>query len=90
MAATPAHLPTFTLPQAVTPTDRSNLLPPSAQTVYDLLALHGPQTHKDLVATAGLPARTIRWAVHRLREEGLVQGRLNVRDPRQTFFFVNP
>mgnify|MGYP003297542212 CR=1 FL=1 len=63
-------------------------LPPSAKQVYETLQLSGPLTHKDLVATTGLPPRTVRWAVGRLKEAGVIGARCNLMDCRQCYFFV--
>lgn len=63
-------------------------LPPSAETVYELLALEGPMTHRELCDAADMPPRTVRFAVSRLKEEGHVGKRLNLMDSRQQFFFL--
>lgn len=63
-------------------------LPASAETVYELLAIEGPLTHKEIVQLSGIPARTVRFAVARLKEEGHVGERLNLMDSRQQFFFL--
>ena len=65
---------------------RSMTLPPSAITVLGLLSTRGPLTHKDIVAQAPIPARTVRFALHRLREEGRVVERLSLRDSRQSYY----
>jgi len=54
--------------------------------VLGLLATRGPQTHKDLVAGAPIPARTVRFALTRLREEGRIVERPNFRDSRQSYY----
>lgn len=63
-------------------------LPPSAQTLYETLALEGPLTHKELVEITGMPPRTIRYAISRLQEANHVSKRLNLMDSRQQFFFL--
>lgn len=63
-------------------------LPPSAQTVYRELKEQGPLTHKDLVEATGMPPRTVRYAVSRLRESGILGERCNLMDCRQCFFFI--
>lgn len=63
-------------------------LPPSAQTLYETLALEGPLTHKELVEITGMPPRTIRYAISRLQETNHVSKRLNLMDSRQQFFFL--
>jgi DNA-binding transcriptional regulator GbsR (MarR family) len=63
-------------------------LPPSAEEVFELLALEGPMTHRELVEYAEMPARTVRYAVRRLKEADCVGERVNLKDCRQRFFFV--
>lgn len=63
-------------------------LPPSAVTILGLLASRGPLTHKDLVAAAPIPARTVRFALTRLRDAGRVVERPNFRDSRQSYYVV--
>jgi DNA-binding transcriptional regulator GbsR (MarR family) len=63
-------------------------LPPSAEEVFELLALEGPMTHRELVEYTEMPARTVRYAVRRLKEADRVGERVNLKDCRQRFFFV--
>ncbi|GEM_PF-3006352 len=64
-------------------------LPPSARHVFDTLTQRGPLTHKDLVLATGMPGRTVRYAVGRLREAGVIGARCNLMDCRQCYFFVS-
>lgn len=63
-------------------------LPDSARRVHATLQLEGPLTHKELVAATGMPARTVRFAIARLKESGIVSERANLMDGRQTFFYL--
>lgn len=63
-------------------------LPPSAEDVFELLALEGPLTHRELVEYTDMPARTVRYAVRRLKEADCLGERVNLKDCRQRFFFV--
>lgn len=63
-------------------------LPPSAVTVLSLLAARGPLTHKQLIETAPIPARTVRFALARLRDEGRVVERHSFRDSRQSYYHL--
>ena len=63
-------------------------LPPSAVTVLGLLATRGPLTHKQLTQTAPIPARTVRFALARLRDEGRVLERPSFRDSRQSYYLL--
>lgn len=77
--------------------DDSPPLPPqlkkmaaSAQRVFRCIRDEGPITHADLHAKTRIPPRTIRFAVRRLRENNLLQARLNLLDCRTCLFFVHP
>lgn len=63
-------------------------LPASARQVFDTLSTQGPLTHRDLVRTTGMPPRTVRYAVSRLKEAGVIGARCNLQDCRQCYFFV--
>lgn len=63
-------------------------LPPSAITVLGLLANNGPLTHKALVEAAPIPARTVRFALARLVEEGRILERPSFRDSRQSYYLL--
>ncbi len=63
-------------------------LPPSARTVYSVLNDTGPMTHKDLLTEMEMPGRTIRYAVKRLKDAGIIGERCNLMDCRQCFFYV--
>lgn len=68
---------------------RLERLPGSAQRVFGAVRQEGPLTHADLRHRTGLPPRTIRFAVKRLRDEGLVDARSSLRDCRTCYFFVS-
>lgn len=63
-------------------------LPASARAVYTTLEERGPLTHRDLLAATGMPARTVRYAVSRLKEAGVIGARCNLNDCRQCYFYV--
>lgn len=63
-------------------------LPPSAVTVLSLIAARGPLTHKQLVEASPIPARTVRFALARLRDEGRVIERHSFRDSRQSYYLL--
>lgn len=68
---------------------RLDRLPESAQRVFGAVRDDGPLTHAGLRERTGLPPRTIRFAVKRLREEGLVDARSSLKDCRTCYFFVS-
>lgn len=63
-------------------------LPNSARQIYETLATHGALTHKDLIRTTGMPPRTIRYAIGRLRQAGILSERCNLQDCRQCYFYI--
>lgn len=64
-------------------------LPESAQKVFEAVKQHGPITHAELQETTGMPPRTIRFAVKRLRDSHLIDTRCSLRDCRTCYFFVD-
>lgn len=65
-------------------------LPPSAKLVYKVLESGGLLTQKDIVAKTYLPARTVRYALTRLKEEDILQERFYFQDARQSLYGLNP
>lgn len=61
-------------------------MPQSCITILHLLESTGSQTHKDIVAGTGLAPRTVRYALKRLKENGLVIEKFNFRDARQVIY----
>lgn len=47
-------------------------------------------TQKEIVDKTYLPARTVRYALNRLREENLLMERFSFRDARQSLYSLNP
>lgn len=64
-------------------------LPESSRRVFATLREQGPLTHADLRDQTGMPPRTIRYAVGRLKEEGLVDCRGSLQDSRSRYFFIH-
>ena len=64
-------------------------LPESARTVFAAVREGGPLTHAELQQETGLPPRTVRFAVKRLKDDGLLDTRCSLRDCRTCYFFVN-
>jgi DNA-binding transcriptional ArsR family regulator len=67
---------------------RTNM-PQSCITILHRLESTGFQTHKDLVLGTGLAPRTVRYALRRLKENGLVIEKFNFRDARQALYYPN-
>jgi DNA-binding MarR family transcriptional regulator len=64
-------------------------LPPSAKLVLRALESGGLLTQKDIIRMTYLPARTVRYALRRLREEDLLLERFSFRDARQSLYGLN-
>lgn len=64
-------------------------LPESARRIFDVIREAGPVTHAELRDRTEMPARTIRYAVKRLRDEGIIDTRCSLRDCRTCYFFVH-
>jgi len=61
-------------------------LPPSSRTVLQILDAGGAMTHKDLVQKCQLAPRTVRYALKKLKERGLIIEKFNFRDARQIIY----
>jgi len=61
-------------------------LPSSAKSVLDILEDHEPRTFSDISDRVNWAPRTVRNALRRLIEEGLVVRKFNFRDARQVFY----
>lgn len=57
--------------------------------MYGVLTETGPLTQKDLLRQTGMPERTVRYALGRLKEAGMVGARCSLIDCRQCFFYVS-
>jgi len=68
---------------------RFGRLPESARTVFTAIRNGGPLTHADLRDATGMPPRTIRFAVKRLKDEGYIDSRCSLTDCRTCYFFVH-
>ncbi|MCX9010523.1 MAG: hypothetical protein OIN66_05305 [Candidatus Methanoperedens sp.] len=51
-----------------------------------MLETSGFLTQKDIVRQTYLPARTVRYALNRLREENILQERFYFQDARQSLY----
>jgi len=61
-------------------------LPPSAKLVAKVLAADGPLSHSQLAEQSLLPDRTVRYALGRLEETGLVESRYSLQDARKQVY----
>lgn len=64
------------------------LLPPSAKLVYKALDESGALTSKEISDETLLAPRTVRHALKRLRQFGLVNTRASLRDCRTAYFYL--
>jgi DNA-binding MarR family transcriptional regulator len=61
-------------------------LPPSAKLIYKILEYKGELTQKEIVEESMLPVRTVRYAIRRLKDSGIIVERFNFKDARQTIY----
>ncbi len=64
-------------------------MPPSAKLVLKVLEYEGPLTQKDIARRTLLPPRTVRYALSLLLKKGLVIKTPNLRDARQSMYYVS-
>jgi DNA-binding MarR family transcriptional regulator len=69
-------------------TQKIEHLSPSVKLVLKVLEYRGLMTQKELVAESYLPPRTVRYALSRLKKEGILEERLYCRDARQCLYGV--
>ena len=66
--------------------DRLLELPPSAKLIVKVLETDGPLPQGKLAEESLLPDRTVRYALNRLDEEGLIESRHSIADPRKQVY----
>ena len=66
--------------------DRLRELPPSAKLVAKILETDGPLSQGQLAEESLLPDRTVRYALNRLDDAGLVDSRYSVQDARKQVY----
>jgi len=64
-------------------------LPPSAKLVYKTLEYEGPLTQGQLAEQSLLPARTVRYALSTLEDEGVVTEELYIQDARKRLYSLS-
>jgi len=68
--------------------ERLRELPPSAKLVAKVLEDDAPLSQGQLAETSLLPDRTVRYALNRLEESGLVDSRYSFTDARKQVYFL--
>lgn len=61
-------------------------LPPSSRKILLLLEDGSALTHKELVRLSSLAPRTVRYALKRLKDNGMIVEKFNFRDARQILY----
>ena len=69
---------------------KENSLPPSSQTILQILNAGGAMTHKELVKRSKLAPRTVRYALKKLKEKHLIIEKFNFKDARQIIYMNRP
>ncbi|SEW03882.1 MarR family transcriptional regulator [Natrinema salifodinae] len=68
--------------------DRLRDLPPSAKLVAKVLETDSPLSQGQLAEESLLPDRTVRYALNRLEDVGLVGSRYSFRDARKQVYYL--
>jgi len=68
--------------------ERLRELPPSAKLVAKVLEVDSPLSQGDLAEESLLPDRTVRYALSRLSDVGLVESRYSFHDARKQVYFL--
>ncbi|MFQ6086011.1 MAG: winged helix-turn-helix domain-containing protein [Candidatus Bathyarchaeia archaeon] len=63
-------------------------LSPSAKFVLKVLRLNDGITQRDIIRETHLPPRTVKYAVKRLKESGLIQEGFNLNDMRRKYYWT--
>ncbi|PKL59789.1 MAG: ArsR family transcriptional regulator [Methanomicrobiales archaeon HGW-Methanomicrobiales-4] len=63
-------------------------MPPSAKLVYKVLESGDRLTQKDIIEKTRLPPRTVRYAIRRLKTNGLLKERISFMDARQSLYSI--
>jgi DNA-binding GntR family transcriptional regulator len=69
--------------------DRLRELPPSAKLVAKVLEGSSPLSQGQLAEESLLPDRTVRYALNRLEETGIVGSRYSFEDARKQVYYLN-
>ena len=69
--------------------ERLRELPPSAKLVAKVLEGDAPLSQGGLAEESLLPDRTVRYALNRLEEAGLVSSRYSFKDARKQVYYLN-
>ena len=88
MSKTETHLYSETAVMQNVYTKKIEHLSPSVKLVFKVLEYRGLMTQKELVAESYLPPRTVRYALCRLKKEGILEERLYYKDARQSLYGV--
>ena len=88
MPKTETHLYSETAAMQNVYTKKIEHLSPSVKLIFKVLEYRGLMTQKELVAESFLPPRTVRYALCRLKKEGILEERLYYKDARQSLYGV--
>jgi len=66
--------------------ERLRELPPSAKLVAKVLEMDGPLAQAEVAEESLLPDRTVRYALTRLEERGLVSSQYSLQDARKQVY----
>ena len=66
--------------------ERLRDLPPSAKLVAKVLEMESPRSQEEVAGESLLPGRTVRYALDRLEDRGIVRARHDPRDARRRVY----
>jgi len=78
-----------TRPESARRRERLADLPPSAKLVAKVLEYDGPLTQRKLSDETLLPTRTVRYALNRLDDAGVVESRVSFTDARKRIYSLD-
>ena len=64
-------------------------LPPSAKLVAKVLEYNDTMTQQQIAEETLLPARTVRYALNRLDEQGVIESRFSFADARKRLYSLD-
>lgn len=70
------------------PVDALTELPPSSKLVYKVLEYEGSMTQDQIATESRLCPRTVRYALGKLEDAGLVTSRVHLADARQSKYQI--
>ncbi len=68
--------------------EKMDIFSPSMKLIITILENYGPLTQKEIARVTYLPARTVRYALNRLKNEDFLEIREYFQDARQSLYLI--